>query len=101
MHRLMILICCLSMTAACSSRVTGEVAKACIAADRSAATPALCSCVQGAANRTLSASDQALAATFFEEPQLAQDTRQAGTRYTSAFWARYRSFWETARSSCG
>jgi hypothetical protein len=101
MRNLVILLSCGLMLSACSSGVNGEVAKACVAADRSAASQRLCSCVQSAANRTLNSSDQALAATFFEEPQLAQDTRQAGTRSSSAFWARYRNFASTARSSCG
>jgi hypothetical protein len=101
MQKLVILLSCGLALAACSSTVNGALAKACIDADRSAASPQLCSCVQRVANRTLSGSDQALAATFFEDPQLAQDTRQAGTSYTSAFWARYRAFSNTARSSCG
>jgi hypothetical protein len=101
MRSLVILTFCGLTLAACSSTTNGVLAKACIDADRRAATPQLCSCVQRVANRTLSSSDQALAATFFEDPQLAQDTRQAGTRFTSAFWARYRAFSDTARSSCG
>ncbi len=100
MRGFLILTCCLLINA-CTSRVTGEVAKACVAADRKAASNTLCSCVQRAANRTLNASDQARAATFFEDPQLAQDTRQAGTRSTSSFWKRYRNFTDTARASCG
>lgn len=85
---------------ACSPRVNGDVAKACIAADRSAANPQLCSCVQQAANQTLNGSDQALAVQFFENPQLAQDTRQSDNRRSEAFWERYKAFADTARRLC-
>lgn len=84
----------------CGARVTGEIGKACIAADRSAANSRLCSCVQRAANQTLSGSDQIRAAAFFEDPELAQETRQSGGS-AGRFWDRYKVFTETARQSCG
>lgn len=86
--------------AACGPRVTGEVGKACISADRSAANPRLCSCVQQAANQTLNGSDQIRAATFFADPQLAQDTRQSDNRSAERFWDRYKVFADTARRLC-
>ena len=86
---------------ACSAGVNGELAKACIAADRSAASPRLCSCVQNVANQTLNSSDQALAVRFFSDPQLAQDTRQSDNRGSEAFWQRYKAFSNAARRSCG
>lgn len=85
---------------ACGPRVTGEVGKACISADRSAASNQLCSCVQQAANQTLNGSDQIRAATFFGDPQLAQDTRQSDNRSLEAFWDRYKVFADTARRQC-
>ena len=86
--------------ASCGPRVSGEVGKACMAGGRSAANPALCSCVQQAANRTLSGSDQARAASFFEDPQKAQDMRAATTASANAFWDRYRNFSNTAEAMC-
>jgi len=90
-----------AITAACSAGVNGELAKACIDADRSAASPRLCSCVQQVANQSLSNSDQALAVKFFADPQLAQDTRQSDNRSSEAFWQRYRAFANAARRQCG
>lgn len=101
MRRAFITFSVLTLLAACGASVNGELAKACIAADRAAANPRLCSCVQRVANQSLSTSDQALAATFFEEPQLAQDTRQSDNRGSEAFWKRYRAFTNSASSQCG
>ena len=86
--------------AGCGSGVTGEIGKACIAADRSAATARLCSCVQAAANRHLNGRDQELAATFFAEPDLAQEIRARDDRASEAFWQRYKDFSRTAERSC-
>ncbi|MEJ6398352.1 arginine transporter [Yoonia sp. 208BN28-4] len=85
--------------AACSGG-SGQISQACLDADRRAATPQLCSCVQRAADRTLSSSDQTLAAGFFEDPQEAQDIRQRGIPSTSAFWRRYTAFANDARRNC-
>lgn len=87
--------------ASCGPRVTGEVGKACIAADRQAASRALCSCVQNAANATLNGSDQVRAATFFENPELAQEARRSDRRSDERFWDRYQVFTQRARQSCG
>ncbi|KJZ19604.1 hypothetical protein [Loktanella sp. S4079] len=78
----------------------GPISSACMAADRSAASPALCGCVQGVANQTLSGRDQSRAAKFFEEPQLAQDTRQSDNPSSEAFWKRYKGFSELATQVC-
>ncbi|WP_235923980.1 arginine transporter [Pseudoroseicyclus tamaricis] len=86
---------------ACGPRLTGEVSEACMAGGRSAANPALCSCVQQVANQTLSGSDRRRAATFFEDPHLAQEARTADTPAMEAFWTRYRAFADTAERVCG
>lgn len=87
--------------AACGgNRVSGEIGKACIAADRKAASSRLCSCVQRAADQTLSASDQRRAADFFDDPQKAQDTRQSDNRSSERFWKRYKAFSNTAKRMC-
>jgi hypothetical protein len=82
-------------------RVSGEVGRACVAAGRSAASPQLCSCVQGVADQTLSASEQRLAAQFFEDPDLAQRTRTSNDPRTERFWERYRAFADYAAAVCG
>ena len=85
---------------ACGPRVTGEVGKACINGGRSAANARLCSCVQQAANQTLNGSEQIRAATFFADPQRAQDTRQSDNSASEAFWRRYRAYANSAEQAC-
>ena len=79
---------------------TGDISSACLAANRSAANPALCSCVQQVANQSLSTSDQTRAASFFADPQLAQDTRQSDSWSDERFWVRYRAFTDLATEIC-
>ncbi len=76
---------------------TGPMFQACLKADRKAANRQLCGCVQAVANKHLSSRDQARAAKFFEEPQLAQDARQNGSR---SFWATYKKFAGDAERVC-
>lgn len=89
-----------SMAACGGGQATGDISEACVAADRRAASPELCSCVQQVANQTLSGSDQARAAVFFTDPQQAQDTRQSDRSSDEAFWLRYKSFSELAGQIC-
>lgn len=79
---------------------SGDISRACLEADRSAASPALCGCVQQVANQSLSGSEQARAATFFADPQLAQDTRQSDNWSDERFWTRYRAFADLATEIC-
>ena len=84
----------------CGAGVRGEMGKACMASGRSAANTALCSCVQSTANGTLTRRDQKLAATFFEDPQRAQDIRPSDNANHEAFWRRYRDFTGQAERVC-
>jgi len=79
---------------------SGPIGSACVAAGRSSASGALCSCVQAAANQTLGASDQARAAEFFADPEKAQSTRMSDSSVTEAFWERYRNFVSMAEAMC-
>ena len=79
---------------------SGPISQACLAADRKAASKALCECVQAVANRDLSTRDQSRAARFFGDPQSAQDTRQSDNPGSEAFWKRYRAFADRAESTC-
>ncbi|QMU60012.1 MAG: hypothetical protein GKR98_07420 [Boseongicola sp.] len=79
---------------------SAQIEKACLLSDRGAGNRALCGCIQDAANMTLSAKDQRLAATFFSDPHRAQQIRQSGRRTHERFWERYQSFGETAEVFC-
>ncbi|MGZ9812226.1 hypothetical protein ACXN5S_17320 [Pseudoroseicyclus sp. H15] len=57
--------------------------------------------MQQVANQSLSNSDQRRAATFFEDPQLAQEARTSDTPAMEAFWQRYRAFADSAERICG
>lgn len=81
--------------------VTGPIGSSCMASGRSAANPALCSCIQGVANQMLSSGDQSRAAAFFEDPDKAQETRTSDNPSTERFWERYRQFADTASAVCG
>jgi hypothetical protein len=93
----------LASMAACgggSRGATGDISRACLDADRRAASPALCSCIQQVANQSLSGSDQARVVGFFADPQLAQDTRQSNRPGDENFWVRYRAFTDLAGEIC-
>ncbi len=101
--RFFLMVGALASVAACGSGsrgATGDISRACLDANRSTASPALCSCVQQVANQALSAGDQARASTFFQDPQLAQDTRQSDRGSDERFWTRYRAFSDLATEIC-
>lgn len=80
---------------------TGPIYSACLKADRKAASSSRCGCVQAVANQKLSSADQSRAATFFANPQKAQDTRQADNFMLEAFWKRYKAYGASAAKTCG
>ena len=88
------------VAASCGPRVTGAYGEACMGASRPGANAALCSCVQQVANRMLSASDQRLAATFFEDEERANAMMINDSPAADAFWVRYRAFTDQAERSC-
>lgn len=101
--RYLLMIGALASIAACgggSRGATGDISQACLASDRRAASPALCSCIQQVANQSLSGGDQARAVAFFSNPQLAQDTRQSDRPGDARFWTRYRAFTDLASEIC-
>ena len=74
--------------------------RACLKSDRDGATRAMCRCIQKVANKSLSRSDQKLAASFIDEPHKAQEIRQSDRRSHEIFWKRYKEFGETVSASC-
>lgn len=84
----------------CGGRASGPISESCLSSGRSAANPALCSCIQRVADQMLSGSDQNRAADFFEDPDKAQATRTSDNPLTENFWERYRRFADTAEAIC-
>jgi hypothetical protein len=78
-----------------------RIENACLKSERSYGKRALCRCIQDAADLTLTARDQRLAATFFADPHRAQEIRQSDSRSHEAFWERYENFGQTAETFCG
>jgi len=78
----------------------GPIETACNRSDRTAATRALCRCVDSVAQQMLTRSEQRRAARFFQDPQLAQDVRASRTRADNEFWTRYRAFGDRAEALC-
>lgn len=83
------------------SAYAGPINSACMASGKSRASSQLCGCIQQVADRTLSASDQRMAAKFFADPHRAQVVRQSDRERDEAFWQRYRYFGAAAEASCG
>ena len=77
----------------------GPIQKACMASDRGG-DRSLCSCIQQAADMTLSGSDQRRAAKFFRDPEAAHVTWVSQKPSDDAFWERYKSFGQTAEAYC-
>ncbi|MBU2994703.1 arginine transporter [Octadecabacter sp. 1_MG-2023] len=108
MRVILAMTCILALTACGGTRntgstrgATGDISRACLAADRSAATTSLCSCVQRVANAELSSSDRSRVARFFGDPEFAHSIRISDTTANDAFWRRYQSYVSKARSQCG
>jgi len=87
-------------TTAPMANAGGKIQRACLKSERTASSRPLCRCIQKAADRVLSRSDQRLAAKFFKDPQMAQDVRQADDSRKEAFWKRYKEFGAHAKASC-
>ncbi|MGR3503620.1 hypothetical protein [Pseudaestuariivita sp.] len=78
----------------------GKISRACLQADRKAATRSLCGCIQAVANQSLTRSEQRLAAKFFRDPHMAQEIRQSDLPRNERFWEKYKAFGRTAEAVC-
>lgn len=88
------------MMAGATAATAAPIADACIASPRAKGDRALCTCIQQAADRTLSRAEQRRAAKFFRNPDEAQKVRMSRTDNDNEFWARYRNFGEMAEAFC-
>ncbi|MDH2325591.1 hypothetical protein QCN27_01795 [Cereibacter sp. SYSU M97828] len=78
--------------------MAGPIERACLNASNG--TRAMCSCIQQVADMTLRGGDQRKAASFFADPDAAQEIRISKRDSDSAFWQRYRNFGNTAEAYC-
>jgi len=81
--------------------VAGPIEKACLKSPRPGVTRGLCGCIQQAADRTLTSTDQRQAARFFRDPDTAQLVRRSDRQSDEEFWRRYKNFGATAAAYCG
>ncbi|SDD09351.1 hypothetical protein [Ruegeria marina] len=79
---------------------TGGIHDACRQSGRSEATPQRCSCIQQAANKSLTRSDRRKVAKWFRDPHQAQEVRMSDKRSDEALWKRYKAFGELAQAIC-
>lgn len=98
--RILGMVAILATLGACGPRVNGEIARACVDSDRSAANARLCNCIGTVASRELGRSDQRRLISFFEDPERANDIKIDDSRSADAFWDRYRAFTRQAERSC-
>ena len=77
-----------------------QIERACLRSDREARSRALCGCIQQAANLTLSANDQKLAASFYNKPGRLEDIQGSGRSAQLRFLERYAAYVEAARAFC-
>ena len=78
----------------------GAIERACLSSEQANGNRTLCSCIQQAADRTLSAKDQRFAARLFRDPDRAQKVRMSDRRSDELFWERYESFGAFAQVVC-
>lgn len=79
---------------------SGPIGTACLNHRRTGATPARCSCVQAAANQTLSQAQQKRSVLFFSEPGKLQDIRQSSAPANARLWDAWQRFADTAQTLC-
>lgn len=79
----------------------GPISKACIQSDRKKASRQLCTCIQAAADKTLSRSDQRKSVSFYNNPHLAQQIRQSERDVDERFWEAYAAYGQEAERMCG
>ena len=73
---------------------------ACTRSERAGSDTRVCTCIQRIADQLLTSRDQRLAARFFRDPHLAQETRMSDRANDKRFWALYTQFGALAEQSC-
>ncbi len=78
----------------------GPIESACNRSDRQAVSRSLCDCIDRVADMTLRGSDQKRVASFFKDPDKAQDVKMSKRDSDDAFWERYQVFTTQAEVYC-
>ena len=78
----------------------GPIQSACNRSDRQAASRSLCDCIDKVADMTLRGSDQKRVASFFKDPDKAQEIKMSKRDSDDAFWDRYQVFTTQAEAYC-
>ncbi|MEL7255770.1 MAG: hypothetical protein AAGL23_16465 [Pseudomonadota bacterium] len=79
----------------------GPISKACLQSDRKKKSRQLCTCIQAAADKTLSRTDQRRSVAFYNDPHLAQQIRTSDRSVDEKFWDAYAEYGKTAERMCG
>ncbi len=97
----LVIACVLSSTVLTSqSAQAGGIQKACLSADRSAASRSLCGCIEDVASAMLNRKEQTRVAKFFKDPHQSQSTRQSDRASDERFWQKYKQFGQAVRTYC-
>ena len=78
----------------------GAIKRACLKADRAAASRELCTCIERVARPMFTASQKRRIVRFFAEPHLSQELRQSDRRSDERFWEQYQAWGAAVRSRC-
>lgn len=78
----------------------GSIQRACLSADRSAASKGLCGCIEDVAGAMLSRSEQSRVIKIFRDPHASQVLRQSDRRSDEKFWQKYKQFGQAVSTYC-
>lgn len=78
----------------------GPISKACLQSGREGRSRELCGCIQAAADKTLSSSQQRRSIAFYSNPHLAQEIRQSDRPVDEQFWEAYVNYGRLAEQLC-
>ena len=80
--------------------LAGPIETACNRSDRQAASRSLCDCIDKVADMSLRGNDQKRVASFFKDPEKAQEVKMSKRDSDDAFWDRYKAFGAQAEAYC-
>lgn len=78
----------------------GPISRACLQSGREGRTTKLCGCIQAAADKTLTSSQQRRAVSFYSDPHRAQEIRQSDRSVDEEFWDAYVRYGRLAEQLC-